>query len=81
LLARARAQTHTKKLAKQTAAAKKKTLEDEEEQEGAWKKKLSEAPGIRTHDRNHFMVFILLSINLPYFILVLLARLVFFFFF
>jgi hypothetical protein len=77
----ARSHTHTQKLAKQTAADKKNTLEgkEEEEEEGAWKKKLSEAPGIRTHDRNHFMIFILLSINLPYFILVLLARFFFFF--
>ncbi len=77
-----RARAHTQKLkAKQTAADKKNTREgEEEEEEGAWKKKLSEAPGIRTHDRNHFMIFILLSINLPYFILVLLARFFFFFF-
>jgi len=83
-LARAHADTHTPKSSQsKTAADKKNTLEgeEEEEEEGEWKKKLSEAPGIRTHDRNHFMIFILLSINLPYFILVLLARFLFFFFF
>ncbi len=78
----ARADTHTQKLAKQTLAAadKKNTLECEEEQEGAWKKKLSEAPGIRTHDRNHFMLFILLFHKSYIFHISVTSKVLFFFF-